>query len=208
VQCIAYFCGVLDERELRAGARLGSADEQAYRQALAFLEHDVGGLLPGALATRGRALDWSLLVGSDRRTGPDRLRSQYWRANTSPSERYVLTTAGSVQHRLGADESGVRNLVLAGDWTRNGIDGGCVEAAVTSGMQAARALIGHRRAFSGEDPRWLRRSRGVSPRAASTKRLGHDGVTASDDTSATDAATSPAQGRRERVEAERVEAER
>ena len=31
--------------------------------------------------------------------------------------------------------------MLAGDWTRNGIDGGCVEAAVASGQQAAAALI-------------------------------------------------------------------
>ena len=39
-------------------------------------------------------------------------------------------------------EAGPENLVVAGDWTRNGICGGSVEAAVTSGKLAARALSG------------------------------------------------------------------
>jgi len=34
-------------------------------------------------------------------------------------------------------------------------DAGCVESAVTSGLQAARALIGHDREFIGESPTWL-----------------------------------------------------
>jgi uncharacterized protein with NAD-binding domain and iron-sulfur cluster len=34
------------------------------------------------------------------------------------------------------------NLALAGDWTRNGICGGSVEAAVTSGRLAAQHLSG------------------------------------------------------------------
>ena len=67
----------------------------------------------------------------------------------------MLTPANSMADRLAADESGVDNLWLAGDWTRNGINGGCVEAAVTSGMQAARALSGHGRPLSGESPRWI-----------------------------------------------------
>jgi hypothetical protein len=46
--------------------------------------------------------------------------------------------------------------VLAGDWTKNGIDGGCVEAAATSGIQAARALTGAERPVIGEDPTWVR----------------------------------------------------
>jgi uncharacterized protein with NAD-binding domain and iron-sulfur cluster len=64
------------------------------------------------------------------------------RANFTGSERYVLTLAGSVRHRLWPGKSGFGNLFLAGDWTRNGIDGGSVEAAVTSGMLAARAITG------------------------------------------------------------------
>jgi uncharacterized protein with NAD-binding domain and iron-sulfur cluster len=54
-----------------------------------------------------------------------------------------------VRNRLRADESGFSNLKLAGDWTRNRIDGGSIEAAVTSGMQAARAISGHSRNIRG-----------------------------------------------------------
>ena len=43
----------------------------------------------------------------------------------------MLTPAGFGQCTgCPRDDSGFDNLVLAGDWTKNGIDGGCVEAAV------------------------------------------------------------------------------
>ncbi len=64
------------------------------------------------------------------------------RANTRPSERYVLTPPGAPQARLRADESGLANVVLCGDWVRTGIDLGCIESAVMSGRQASRALCG------------------------------------------------------------------
>ena len=54
----------------------------------------------------------------------------------------MLTPAGSVEHRLPSGDSGFENLALAGDWTRNGIDGGCVEAAVISGIEAAASISG------------------------------------------------------------------
>ena len=60
---------------------------------------------------------------------------------------------GILQHRLWSDQSGFDNLFLAGDWTRNAISAGCVEAAVTSGMRAARGLSGHPASILGEsDP--------------------------------------------------------
>jgi predicted NAD/FAD-dependent oxidoreductase len=65
-----------------------------------------------------------------------------------------MTRAGTISSRLAADESGFTNLKLAGDWTRNGIDGGSVEAAVTSGMQASRAISGHPHDIQGETG-WL-----------------------------------------------------
>ena len=48
--------------------------------------------------------------------GIKHLQSQYWRANIDPSERYVLSLAGSTKYRLKAGESGFDNLYLAGDW--------------------------------------------------------------------------------------------
>jgi uncharacterized protein with NAD-binding domain and iron-sulfur cluster len=158
---VAYLCGVLDDRD----EDNATATARVKENARTFMEASASTLWPGSATDRDRTFDWSLLVSSAALRGPARLDAQYWRANTTGSERYVLTPAKSVLDRLAADESGVENLVLAGDWTRNGIDGGCVEAAVTSGMQAARALIGHERRFTGESATWLsdgrsRRGRG------------------------------------------------
>ena len=68
----------------------------------------------------------------------------------------MLTPAGSVKHRLPSGQSGFENLALAGDWTRNGIDGGCVEAAVISGIEAAESITGVVHVDPGRDPDWLR----------------------------------------------------
>jgi len=97
-----------------------------------------------------------VLVDREDRSGPARFEAQYWRANVSDWERYVLTPAGSVEHRLPSDDSGFENLVLAGDWTRTGIDGGCVEAAVISGLDAAQALTGLPQPIPGKGTAWLR----------------------------------------------------
>lgn len=163
VRGIAYFCGVLDQRE---GETEAEARERVHANAIEFLERDAAGIWPGArpaiqpgaaAADQGPGFDWDLLSGNDSRSGDSdhRFSTQYWRANVTPSERYVLTPAGSIQHRLPSNDSGFENLKLAGDWTKNGIDGGCVEAAVTSGMQAARSITGFPRTITGQSPRWL-----------------------------------------------------
>ena len=148
---IGYVCGVLDDRQ---GETHEQATERAKQNAIEFVERDLGSLWPGAAA--GGKFDWSVLVDRDDAPGPARFDSQYWRANTSPWERYVLTPAGSVEHRLPSSDSGFANLKLAGDWTSNGIDGGCVEAAVISGMYAARAITGEPTLIRGGSTSWLR----------------------------------------------------
>ena len=147
---IGYFCGVLDDRP---GETHAQATDRAKQNAIEFVEHDLGELWPDA--RKGGAFDWTALVDRTGGTGPARFDSQYWRANTSPWERYVLTPAGTVEHRLPSGDSGFANLKLAGDWTRNGVDGGCVEAAVISGMDAARAITGDQRPIPGTDMAWL-----------------------------------------------------
>jgi uncharacterized protein with NAD-binding domain and iron-sulfur cluster len=130
-QGVAYFCAVLPD----------DAEEAAVREgALRYLEQASATIWPGAV--RDGAFDWSVLFDPHDRVGRDRLDAQYFRANLTGSDRYVTTPAGSVDARLDSDQSGFDNLVLAGDWTHNGIDGGCVEAAVVSGERAAEALIG------------------------------------------------------------------
>ena len=54
----------------------------------------------------------------------------------------MLSLPGTARYRLAADGSGYENLVLAGDWTRTDWNVGCIEAAVSSGINAAAAIEG------------------------------------------------------------------
>jgi len=94
---------------------------------------------------------------------PDALLAVDTRANLQRSDRYTRSVPGSRSARLAADQSGVDNLFIAGDWTRTGLDAGCVEAAVMSGLQAARAICGYPRAVVGEHPTIAERAQLTGP---------------------------------------------
>jgi hypothetical protein len=49
---------------------------------------------------------------------------------------------GTIADRISPLDRFVENMTVAGDWTACGLDAGCVEAAVMSGMLAAYALTG------------------------------------------------------------------
>jgi len=115
--------------------------DRVWRNLNRWLEAHTAGLLPHAVSAAG-ALDWDQFVDVAGATGPDRLRAQYWTACWNPSDRYVLSVPGSARARLPSAGTGYRNLVMAGDWTRTALGAGCVEAAVMSGMHAARAMCG------------------------------------------------------------------
>ena len=146
---ILYVCGVLKDID---GETRAEAERRVRANVLSHVETDLGRVATRAAEPGGNI--WSTLFDPENRAGAARLEAQYWRANTAGWERYAITPAGSVGWRLAAHESGFGNLALAGDWTKNGINGGCIEAAVTSGLQAARAL-GASPAVVGEDPTWL-----------------------------------------------------
>jgi hypothetical protein len=93
---------------------------------------------------RDGELRWDLLCGADGGR-PAGLDSQFWVANVDPSDRYVQSVAGTDRFRLRPDESGYDNLFLTGDWTDCGMNAGCIEAAVLSGLQAANAVLGRSR---------------------------------------------------------------
>jgi uncharacterized protein with NAD-binding domain and iron-sulfur cluster len=117
----------------------------AKKTALQFLRDSVRPLWPkGVSAVHPEGLDWNLLVDPGNRQDEARFDSQYLRVNINPSERYVLSVAGSGRYRLEPGASGFRNLFLAGDWTRNGLDAGCVESGALSGMLAAQAIAASR----------------------------------------------------------------
>ena len=135
VKSIGYFCGPLTDL----------ADHPAdlvavKRQAIDYFSTEAKHVWPKSVGSKG--FDWSVLVDDSNGTGEARFDAQYWRANTQGTERYVSTGKGSVEYRLRSGDSGFSNMALAGDWTRNGIDGGSVEAAFASGRMASRALCG------------------------------------------------------------------
>jgi len=145
-QTVAYFCGALDVPWPTTDD--GTTYVQHCRQiardeAINFLDNHVGVHLPGAVTESGFA--WHLLVGVNGERGTAALASQHLSVNVDPSDRYVLSIPGTDEYRLRPDESGYDNLVLAGDWTDSGLNSGCIEAAVLSGLEAANAIIGHGR---------------------------------------------------------------
>jgi uncharacterized protein with NAD-binding domain and iron-sulfur cluster len=149
---VAYFCGALnaswppteDPHHYVAACR-----RKVVRDAVAYLDDHVGLYLPGAVTEQGFA--WQLLAGANGHRGAAALETQYVSVNIDPSDRYVQSVPGSDKYRLRSDESGYDNLVLAGDWTDSGMNAGCIEAAVMSGLQAANALLGrgHRHRIRG-----------------------------------------------------------
>lgn len=151
VRSILYFCGVLDESVSRDA---DGATRAAHDQALSMFTTRLPGALPGLTTTAG-GFDWNVLADRNGACGEQRFESQFWRANFELTERYVLSPAGTIAHRLRTDQSGHTNLFLAGDWVRTGLDLGCVEAAVMAGRQASRAICGSPAAVPMEDHTWL-----------------------------------------------------
>src|SRR5258708_2235917 len=100
-----------------------------------------------------QGFDWNILADPKNpdAKGPDRFDAQHWHVNIDPSERYVLSVVGSSQYRLSSDQSGFKNLFLAGDWIKNGLNCGCMEATIMSGMQASRAISGYPEEVPGEE---------------------------------------------------------
>lgn len=124
---IAYFCGPwIDNPDGIApysDHEFPRREKARYEKVVAtFMSEHVRGL-------------WPAFTDAD-------VRSRYTRVNLDPTERYVLSVPGSTALRLKANESGFANVVLCGDWTDNGFNAGCVEAAVMGGLWAANALSG------------------------------------------------------------------
>jgi uncharacterized protein with NAD-binding domain and iron-sulfur cluster len=122
------------------------------RTAIDWLSKYTGLLWPLATAPGNKdALDYRVLFDRAGGEGEARLDAQWLRANVDPTECCVAAHKGTTKRRLGPDESGFANLVLAGDWTKNGVNTACVEAAVMSGMAASRALCGSPQTIVGEN---------------------------------------------------------
>jgi uncharacterized protein with NAD-binding domain and iron-sulfur cluster len=115
----------------------------AELHAVAFCRAYVGSLWPKATHPRNPVgIDWNSLVVLDPDlTGEARLSAQSIRCNVGPIEAYTQIHKGTLQYRLRPNESGYANLVLAGDWVRNGYEIGSVEGAVLGGLEAAGVIL-------------------------------------------------------------------
>jgi hypothetical protein len=156
---VIYLCGPLPGDYL---ARPGSEHEvpaeawdEVYALAKRWLEQYPGWIWPKATGASsgedgGPGLDWQLLFSDAAVNGVERLREQFLRANIDPTERYVLSPPKWNRLRMPVDDTGFANLILAGDWTRNVVNAGCVEAATISGMMASRSICGVPEQIAGE----------------------------------------------------------
>lgn len=145
---VSYFCSVLPDPG-RAGEGMALLAHATVRDnAIRFLDGEVGALWPLA-APRGEGFRWELLAhegayGEQAPTpeGAHPFDTQYWTANVRPSDRYVLSLPGASRFRISPLDRTFDNLTVTGDWTETGLNTGCVESAVISGMLASHALSG------------------------------------------------------------------
>ncbi len=146
VHSLAYLCGPMpdDEEILPPGPNrtlLETAHSETLASANNWLQLYAGGLWPNATKPQTSNFNYGLLATyNNGEPENERLVHQWVRANIDLSDRYVLSVAGSTKHRPRCDQSGFNNMILAGDWLRNGINYGCIESAVISGLQAARHM--------------------------------------------------------------------
>lgn len=140
----SYFCGPLKDPDVIPPPSdhdfPDRMNEQVKDAAIQWLNANMGFLLP--VLDVNSEFDWNELVADPSVVGKSRFDSQYWRANVAPTERYVISAAGTTKYRLKSGASGFQNLYLAGDWTDTAINAGCIEAAVMSGLAASQAISG------------------------------------------------------------------
>lgn len=142
VRSIAYFCSVLPDTA-RAGSQVTEQLQRKQRDevrtnAIRFLNNNIGTLWPKA-THHGGGFRWEVLA-ADGKAGESAFDTQYWTANINPSDRYVQSLPGSIMYRVSPLDMTFDNFTIAGDWTATGLDSGCIESAVMSGLLAAHAI--------------------------------------------------------------------
>ncbi|MFT7598315.1 MAG: hypothetical protein ACI8TP_001236 [Acidimicrobiales bacterium] len=144
---LAYFCSsmkvdAVDDRTDAEQPR--RARQRARADAISYIKNDLAHYWPHAIDESGR-FRWDLLAGAEM-DDERAFDSQFLTANVDPSDRYVQAVPSASHVRLRPDQSGFNGLHLAGDWTDCGLNAGCIEAAVLSGICAANSVLGLPRA--------------------------------------------------------------
>jgi uncharacterized protein with NAD-binding domain and iron-sulfur cluster len=148
-----YLCGVIETDLFRAPSTqkqvLTRAKARARAEAVDWFRDKARYIWPKS--SPGGSFDWNVLFDPNSAKGSKRVDAQVYRVNVDPSSCCVASAAGSTRWRLATDASGFDKLYLAGTWIDTGFNTECIEAAVISGMQAARAISGASFAVPGED---------------------------------------------------------
>jgi uncharacterized protein with NAD-binding domain and iron-sulfur cluster len=145
---LIYLCAQLQELDVPASEQTRKRDrsrvEAATNGSLRLFANFLRRASIGARDPQSLNFDLLHVVGADAALlkGEARLRRQYFRVNTRPTEAYVQANPGTGSARLDAWASGFTNVALAGDWTYTGMNIGAFESAVTGGKLAAFALRG------------------------------------------------------------------
>jgi uncharacterized protein with NAD-binding domain and iron-sulfur cluster len=147
VKFLTYSCGVMPVTDPSDQKK---ADALVFERLKGFVDNNAKPIWPGTVNNDG-SFDWNVLAAPAGNEGVQRLSCQYWRANVDTTELYVLSTPEGIANRLAAGNTGLSNLVFAGDWTDNGFNIGSVEGAVMSGLQAAEAVSGVQIPIVGKD---------------------------------------------------------
>jgi len=148
VQQIAYLCNVIPEDPNQAPFTDPGYPEAQLQQvkanARAFMDKYASAIWPNLRDPQNPAkFNDEALVNGFQDPAVSNFDAQFFKINIDPSELYNLTLPGTAQYRLRPGKSGFQNLFLAGDWTFNDLNMGCIEATVMSAMMASKAICGH-----------------------------------------------------------------
>ena len=134
---VAYFCNPLEDRRESAEETRRSIERDLEQLITEQMDSFWPKLFDQKPPAPSKLSQWR-----ERLKLPQATAQQYFRANTEGSDRYTLSVPGSIASRISPLDDGIDNMTVAGDWTACGLDCGCVEAAVVSGMLAAAAISG------------------------------------------------------------------
>jgi uncharacterized protein with NAD-binding domain and iron-sulfur cluster len=152
---LQYLCDVLETSLYREPPDQTDVPERALRlarrKAIEWLEEKSRVLWPLSTTSPDGEFDWNVLFDRQGREGCQRILDQWVKPNVDPWACCAGSPAGSTQWRLPADGSGFKHLYLAGAWIDTGFNAECIEAAVMSGRQAARAITRSTEPIVGED---------------------------------------------------------
>ena len=141
---LTYFCAPMkgDIPPLTDPSAPAVEAAKVKANAIGWLTRYTNTIWPNATQPQTNQLNWDLLVDPQGRQGVARFDAQFWRANIDPSERYVLSVPGSTAFRIKATDRDFDNLFVTGDWTYTGVNAGCFEGTVMSGLLTINALRG------------------------------------------------------------------